>query len=745
MKIAFTSCMDATRVGDQIVWDQIASLKPDVLLLLGDQIYMDWGDLFDSNWAQAFKADEDDALKVFATDMYSRYAAQWSVKSFRDLVISLRGGQKQVLLTWDDHDFAWNNAVGVDSPELGKDWDKPVPLQAKAVAKRLFLHFREVVRTRSVAEYPTLEEALGVQKPHKLDHEERGIDGPAVFLDEAERIECLMLDTRWYRSVRNHGSNEILGRDQNVVLQEAIARGQELLIVAAGSPLKHRHLLSEQDWTDENPALNYAEYKDFVRNAQRPILYLSGDIHRVAWGGRVRDGAPILEMLASPAAIGNIGPKKFQPSFGFVTVLPEAGDRGAVTADLWTNDGNWKERYQRAFRYEQGNWVGQNLQGESAQEDSYLADGDKLDPSPISALMCLARQKGGPIRVPVPDLPLLNQFFKTKAPFDAQHPPKSLPADAVQVSVDKSIEDKPHVVVAPVVDEKAPGDRAAATAKLMKDAFDRARASNKKSVVLFIHGLGKLPAAAIDQAYTLRDKYGECEPVLFCWPSAGNDRSGLLAKYFALFDAKRSAMACVEAVHTAVKAFALAKRESDAAGGKVLAVVVARSGGASLLYEALGSGTDAGSVGDTNLVQSYTAHNDQLKGIDRIVLSAPAIEVSDFRRYSAFFRSNIPPTVITTNANDQTLKLGRFFTKIGPALGIGLPEEKHRPPRASFVDFTSSMGVGPLHDYLTLHINDSQRAVNESLLYDAVFPGNEARRHMEEKDGRFIVMSKGTE
>ena len=49
-KIVFTSCMDAERVPEQPVWDQIRAEAPDVLMLLGDQIYMDWGDLGGSDW-----------------------------------------------------------------------------------------------------------------------------------------------------------------------------------------------------------------------------------------------------------------------------------------------------------------------------------------------------------------------------------------------------------------------------------------------------------------------------------------------------------------------------------------------------------------------------------------------------------------------------------------------------------------------------------------------------------------------
>ena len=43
MKIAFTSCIDAEDDPRQEVWNRIHALQPDVLLLLGDSVYMDFG------------------------------------------------------------------------------------------------------------------------------------------------------------------------------------------------------------------------------------------------------------------------------------------------------------------------------------------------------------------------------------------------------------------------------------------------------------------------------------------------------------------------------------------------------------------------------------------------------------------------------------------------------------------------------------------------------------------------------
>lgn len=42
MKIAFASCFDALKDAEQDVWFRVLDQKPEVLLLLGDSIYMDY-------------------------------------------------------------------------------------------------------------------------------------------------------------------------------------------------------------------------------------------------------------------------------------------------------------------------------------------------------------------------------------------------------------------------------------------------------------------------------------------------------------------------------------------------------------------------------------------------------------------------------------------------------------------------------------------------------------------------------
>jgi hypothetical protein len=75
MKIAFTSCIDAIDDPTQAVWGRIRNLAPDVLVLLGDTMYMDYGIALPGSdrpvgWPRKLPDD------VFAATMHARYKLQ---------------------------------------------------------------------------------------------------------------------------------------------------------------------------------------------------------------------------------------------------------------------------------------------------------------------------------------------------------------------------------------------------------------------------------------------------------------------------------------------------------------------------------------------------------------------------------------------------------------------------------------------------------------------------------------------
>ena len=83
MKIAFASCMCTRVFQDQPVWTQIAALKPDKLVLLGDSIYLD---IATATSPQDMGDDE------FAQHLHRLYTELLAQKQFRALVQGLPKG-----------------------------------------------------------------------------------------------------------------------------------------------------------------------------------------------------------------------------------------------------------------------------------------------------------------------------------------------------------------------------------------------------------------------------------------------------------------------------------------------------------------------------------------------------------------------------------------------------------------------------------------------------------------------------
>lgn len=84
MKLAVASCSKLQQVNPQPVWSEIKAEKPDVLLLLGDNIYLDH-------------------------DHHSN-----AEPNFAPLLADLRARNAPVIAIYDDHDFLGNNRYGGD-------------------------------------------------------------------------------------------------------------------------------------------------------------------------------------------------------------------------------------------------------------------------------------------------------------------------------------------------------------------------------------------------------------------------------------------------------------------------------------------------------------------------------------------------------------------------------------------------------------------------------------------------------
>ena len=105
-KIAIASCCKIQYVPDQPGWEEIEDERPDLLLLLGDNVYMRNG-----SWDHPY--------------MEERYKEQLKERHFKSLL-----GAVPFLATWDDHDFGPNDTNGAEVA----DWQR-------RESRRLFRRF----------------------------------------------------------------------------------------------------------------------------------------------------------------------------------------------------------------------------------------------------------------------------------------------------------------------------------------------------------------------------------------------------------------------------------------------------------------------------------------------------------------------------------------------------------------------------------------------------------------------------
>jgi PhoD-like phosphatase len=339
MNIVFTSCMDAVRFPVQAIWDEIERQQPDVFMLLGDNIYMDWGDLGEANIKASTQTAQ--GLLAYAMQMHAAYKAQWAIANFRRCIRDLHARNGQLFLTWDDHDFAWNNSFRQGL----RDEMHSVPRRVMDVSRRLFEQFKSVLCDAGASDqYPDLSAQWA--QPLAVDAAGNEQLASVSFVDHA--IPVHLLDTRWYRTSRKDPALSILGINtaQSNQLLQAITEPKGLLIVAAGSPLFHAGAIGNDYWASKDRKKNYPEYDRLLLQAQRPVLYLSGDIHTNAFDGNLHlklgdafsaTPSQVIQILASGAAIDTT------PNFVVLRLAPDTPTSGRIETQLMQfKHGTWQ-------------------------------------------------------------------------------------------------------------------------------------------------------------------------------------------------------------------------------------------------------------------------------------------------------------------------------------------------------------------------------------------------------------------
>jgi len=236
MKIAFTSCARYKAFEKQPEWKYIKDYDPDYLFLLGDNIYMDFG------W-KGFSSDYNGSPKKlspidFKNKMSSKYVEQFSEENFKDLVTHMRS-KNGFFATWDDHDFAWNNALGTDLCE------------EKLKITTDFFHEKLNCSTN---------------QPKIYYH----IDTPLARV--------IFLDNRSYaKKEKDKNYSILLGEEQFTFLEEKLNHNLPYTIVCGGLTLNATFLGLGDDW---RKFPNDLKKLCLLLSQKDRVVFLAGDIHK---------------------------------------------------------------------------------------------------------------------------------------------------------------------------------------------------------------------------------------------------------------------------------------------------------------------------------------------------------------------------------------------------------------------------------------------------------------------------------
>jgi alkaline phosphatase D len=308
MKIALTSCSDPLMQPDQKVWASIASASPDHLILLGDQIYMDYGSkfvkFFTKNAGKGEPANWTDL--EFAAQMYARYAAQW--RAIQDSGLWLKS-QVKVHGIWDDHDFAWNNSycAGPKVP-TEPNCNSPVPANKQQIARFLFRQFYSHLRANIYPDNKLLTQEGVAQLNENLKQavfysDLLSVTATEGMIDLEPDVRLLLTDGRTFRTAQFDSIEQgtILGAEQMDWLKSRI-KPNAITLIASGSPLDE----GPERWILYRDYSELREHLDTCKDAK--ALLLSGDLHRT----HVRSGhGPNLIEIAASGAARPYGNKNF--------------------------------------------------------------------------------------------------------------------------------------------------------------------------------------------------------------------------------------------------------------------------------------------------------------------------------------------------------------------------------------------------------------------------------------------------
>jgi phosphodiesterase/alkaline phosphatase D-like protein len=265
MKLIAASCASIRDVNPQPAWAEIAAERPDVVLLLGDNVYLERNDHTDP--------------ELLVAEFESLYAQQFAEPGFAALLadLKLRGGH--LVAIYDDHDFLGDNrGGGSESAAL-----------------------RKAARAEFVRVFAPLQTGTDVYRIQRF-----GL------------VDVIVLDERFYRNAAQASRSEpdaILGQAQWSWFERAVsASAAKYLLVASSTTL---HSYGDQSW-EQYPAA-FARMIALLRG--RPgALVVSGDVHRNA----AYDESGVIEIVTSGVAQRGLTFGVVRKNYGILTFEEDA-------------------------------------------------------------------------------------------------------------------------------------------------------------------------------------------------------------------------------------------------------------------------------------------------------------------------------------------------------------------------------------------------------------------------------------
>lgn len=280
LKVAVASCCSIENRPHQPAWDDIAAARPDVLLLLGDNVYMHKDEVEERVWKPR--------------QLMRNYAAQFAQPQFARLMAE----KIPTLVTWDDHDYGINDAEGAVEGDAHRSWTTALFDQ--------WWHFRAGDRA-----------------------------GPVHCVADFDQVRFIVLDGRSWRE-RPGPQATPLGEEQERWLWAKLAEGgPPYTVVASGSTLRIGKPDTEQ-------LANYRNFSSRLEEAMRArgrTIFVGGDLHYNA----IRQGEGFVEIMTSGVAQITWSKKEYTNNWALLTFGEKTVEARFHGSDVKRPDGSWGE------------------------------------------------------------------------------------------------------------------------------------------------------------------------------------------------------------------------------------------------------------------------------------------------------------------------------------------------------------------------------------------------------------------